>query len=56
MPALMDGQYMTSTLEMADGADALLTLASPLAASKYNLTFTIYRNYYGNPSRPSHSN
>jgi Bacterial Ig-like domain len=34
---------------MADGADALLTLATPLPAGQYNLTFTIYQNYYGNP-------
>jgi hypothetical protein len=34
---------------MADGADALLTLANPLPAGQYNLTFTIYQNYYGNP-------
>jgi hypothetical protein len=33
----------------ADGADALLTLATPLPAGKYELTFTIYQNYYGNP-------
>ena len=34
---------------MADGADALLTLATPLPAGQYNLTFRIYQNYYGNP-------
>ena len=34
---------------MADGADALLTLASPLAPGEYNLTFKVYSNYYGNP-------
>src|ERR1700730_19080127 len=34
---------------MADGANALLTLASPFPAGQYNLTFTIYQNYYGNP-------
>ena len=32
-----------------EGADALLTLASPLAAGQYNLTFRLYQNYYGNP-------
>ena len=30
---------------IADAADALLTLASPLPAGQYNLTFTIYQNY-----------
>jgi ribosomal protein L6P/L9E len=34
---------------MADGADALLTFATPLFAGQYNLTFRIYQNYYGNP-------
>ncbi|HEY7242627.1 MAG TPA: Ig-like domain-containing protein [Xanthobacteraceae bacterium] len=34
---------------MADGAVALLTLATPLPAGQYNLTFRIYQNYYGNP-------
>ena len=34
---------------VAEGADALLTLASPLAAGQYNLTFRLYQNYYGNP-------
>jgi large repetitive protein len=38
--------YATGTSE---AADALLTLASPLPAGKYELTFTIYQNYYGNP-------
>jgi hypothetical protein len=33
----------------AEGADALFMLASPLAAGEYELTFTIYQNYYGNP-------
>src|SRR5262245_7162748 len=33
----------------SEGADALLTLASPLPAGEYTLTFTIYQNYYGNP-------
>ena len=33
----------------AQGADALLTLASPLVAGQYDLTFRIYQNYYGNP-------
>jgi hypothetical protein len=33
---------------VAQGADALLTLASPLPAGEYTLTFTIYQNY-GNP-------
>ena len=32
-----------------DGADALLTLANPLPAGQYYLTFRIYQNYYGNP-------
>ena len=30
----------------AQAADALLTLASPLPAGQYNLTFTIYQNYW----------
>jgi hypothetical protein len=34
---------------MADGADALLTIASPLAAGQHTLTFKLYSNYYGNP-------
>jgi len=34
---------------VSEGADALLTFASPLAAGEYKLTFTIYQNYYGNP-------
>jgi Bacterial Ig-like domain len=34
---------------MAEGADALLTIASPLPAGQYNLTFKLYQNYYGNP-------
>jgi hypothetical protein len=34
---------------MAEGADALLTTASPLPAGQYNLTFKLYQNYYGNP-------
>ena len=34
---------------MADGADALLTIASPLPAGEYNFTFRIYSDYYGNP-------
>ncbi|HEY7243386.1 MAG TPA: Ig-like domain-containing protein [Xanthobacteraceae bacterium] len=34
---------------VAEGADALLTLATPLPAGQYNLTFGIYQNYYGNP-------
>jgi hypothetical protein len=34
---------------ISEGADALLTLATALAAGKYALTFTIYQNYYGNP-------
>jgi len=38
--------YATGTSE---AADALLTLANPLPAGQYNLTFTIYQNYYGNP-------
>src|SRR5689334_17667026 len=33
----------------ADGANALLTLASPLPAGEYELTFRSYQNYYGNP-------
>jgi hypothetical protein len=33
----------------AEGAEALLTLASPLPAGEYKLTFKIYQNYYGNP-------
>jgi probable HAF family extracellular repeat protein len=33
----------------ADSADALLTLATPLPAGQYDLTFRIYQNYYGNP-------
>jgi len=38
-----------SATGMADGADALLTIASPLPAGQYNLTFKIYQNYFGNP-------
>ena len=34
---------------VSEAADALLTLASPLPAGQYELTFTIYQNYYGNP-------
>ena len=34
---------------VSEAADALLTIASPLPAGKYELTFTIYQNYYGNP-------
>ena len=34
---------------VSEAADALLTLASPLPAGEYKLTFTIYQNYYGNP-------
>jgi hypothetical protein len=34
---------------VSEGADALLTFASPLPAGEYKLTFTIYQNYYGNP-------
>ena len=30
----------------AEAADALLTLASPLPAGHYSLTFTIYQNYW----------
>ena len=30
----------------AAAADALLTLASPLPAGEYSLTFTIYQNYW----------
>jgi probable HAF family extracellular repeat protein len=33
----------------SQGADALLTIASPLPAGRYNLTFRLYQNYYGNP-------
>jgi Bacterial Ig-like domain len=33
----------------AEGADALLTIASPLAAGQHALTFKLYSNYYGNP-------
>ena len=38
-----------SATGVSDGADALLTLASPLPAGHYSLTFTIYQNYFGNP-------
>jgi large repetitive protein len=38
-----------SATQTSAGADALLTLASPLPAGEHNLTFTIYQNYYGNP-------
>jgi Bacterial Ig-like domain len=34
---------------VSEAADALLTLASPLPAGKYDFTFKIYQNYYGNP-------
>jgi Bacterial Ig-like domain len=34
---------------MADGADALLTLASPLPGGHYDLNFKLYQNYFGNP-------
>jgi hypothetical protein len=33
----------------SEGADALLTLASPLVAGQHTLTFKLYSNYYGNP-------
>ena len=35
--------------DVSEGADALLTLASPLAAGQHTLTFKLYSNYYGNP-------
>src|SRR3954447_8073228 len=38
-----------SATGQSEGADALLTLASPLPAGEYTLIFTIYQNYYGNP-------
>src|SRR5262245_57063082 len=34
---------------MADGADALLTLANPLPAGQYTLTFTIYQKLLRQP-------
>jgi len=34
---------------VSEAADALLTIASPLPAGEYELTFKIYQNYYGNP-------
>ena len=36
----------------SEAADALLTLASPLPAGQYILTFTIYQNYYESWSPP----
>src|SRR5262249_33226954 len=38
-----------SATGISEGADALLTIASPLPAGHYNLTFKIYQNYFGNP-------
>jgi YVTN family beta-propeller protein len=40
--------YNTATGK-SEGADALLTIANPLSAGRYTLTFTLYQNYYGNP-------
>jgi len=38
-----------SATGISEGADALLTIANPLPAGHYNLTFKIYQNYFGNP-------
>jgi Bacterial Ig-like domain len=37
------------TPNIAEGADALLTIASSLPAGHYSLTFKLYQNYYGTP-------
>jgi Bacterial Ig-like domain len=38
-----------SATGISEGADALLTIASPLPAGHYNVTFKLYQNYFGNP-------
>jgi autotransporter passenger strand-loop-strand repeat protein len=37
------------TSGVSDAADALLTIASPLPAGQYSLTFNLYQEYSGNP-------
>jgi hypothetical protein len=38
-----------SATGISDGADALLTSASPLPVGHYNVTIKLYQNYFGNP-------
>jgi hypothetical protein len=38
-----------SATGISEGADALLTIASPLPAGHYDLTFKPYQDYFGNP-------
>jgi hypothetical protein len=47
---VIDGKLSPVTATgISEGADALLTIASPLPAGHYDLTFKLYQNYFGNP-------